>query len=177
MEFINDASLQTGGSLLSYNTFYTTKVKPTIKLNSNSGLYNPSNNVIKLFTNNNDALTIDENQQLSGNATGLTNLNYNAIANKPDLTIYATDTNLNNLSSTVSGHTSSINDNTTAININNTSINHISTSINNLDESINNLNSTSSSLLGLINGNTTQITNLNTTSTSLLGLIMIIQHK
>ena len=40
MEFINDASFQTGGSLLSYNTFYTTKVKPTIKLNSNSGIYN-----------------------------------------------------------------------------------------------------------------------------------------
>jgi hypothetical protein len=97
MEFINDASFQTGGSLLSYNTFYTTKVKPTIKLNSNSGIYNPSNNVIKIFTNNNDALTIDENQQLSGNATGLTNLNYNAITNAPDLTIYATNTNLNDL--------------------------------------------------------------------------------
>ena len=96
MEFINDVSAQTGSSLLSYNTFYTTKVKPTIKLNSNSGIYNPSNNVIKIFTNNNDALTIDENQFLTGNAIGLTNLNYNAITNKPDLTIYATNTNLNN---------------------------------------------------------------------------------
>ena len=115
MEFINDTSAQKEGSLLSYNTFYTTKVKPTIKLNSNSGLYNPSNNVIKLFTNNNDALTINENQQLSGNGTGLTNLNYNAITNTPDLTTYATNTNFNNLSTTVSGHTSSINDNTSSV--------------------------------------------------------------
>ena len=115
MNFISDTSAQTNGSTLSYTTYYTTKAKPSIKLNLNSGIYNPSNNIIKIFTNNNDALTIDENQQLSGNATGLTNLNYNAITNKPDLTIYATNTNLNNLSTTVSGNTSSINDNTSSI--------------------------------------------------------------
>ena len=38
---------------------------------------------------------------ISGNSissgTALTNLNYNAIPNKPDLTIYATKTNLSNL--------------------------------------------------------------------------------
>jgi len=33
-----------------------------------------------------------------GSGTALTNLNYNAITNKPDLTVYATNTNLNSLS-------------------------------------------------------------------------------
>jgi hypothetical protein len=33
-----------------------------------------------------------------GNGTALSNLNYNAIINKPDLTGYATNTNLNSLS-------------------------------------------------------------------------------
>jgi hypothetical protein len=33
-----------------------------------------------------------------GSATALTNLNYNAITNKPDLRVNATHTNLNNLS-------------------------------------------------------------------------------
>ena len=35
-----------------------------------------------------------------GNGTALTtsNLNYNTISNKPDLTVYATNTNVNNLS-------------------------------------------------------------------------------
>jgi hypothetical protein len=32
-----------------------------------------------------------------GSGTALTNLNYNAITNRPDLTVYATNTNLNNL--------------------------------------------------------------------------------
>ena len=76
MQFISDASAQTGGSLLSYGTLYSTKAKPTIKFNSNSGIYNQSDNVVKIFTNNTDVLTIDANQVLSGNATGLTNLNY-----------------------------------------------------------------------------------------------------
>ena len=75
MQFISDASAQTGGSLLSYSTFYSTKTKPSIKLNSNSGIYNDSDNVIKIFTNNTDALIINASQQLSGNGTGLTNLN------------------------------------------------------------------------------------------------------
>ena len=39
------------------------------------------------------------NGNIIGNGTALTNLNYNAITNKPDLTVYATNTNLNNLSS------------------------------------------------------------------------------
>jgi len=91
MQFINDASAQTGGSLLLFNTFYSTKAKPSIKLNSNSGIYNPSDNVVKIFTNNIDALTIDASQYLTGNGTGLTNLNYGAISNKP--TNFQTDWN------------------------------------------------------------------------------------
>jgi hypothetical protein len=54
-------------------------------------MYNDSDNVIKIFTNNVDALIINANQQLSGNGTGLTNLNYNAISNKP--TNFQTDWN------------------------------------------------------------------------------------
>ena len=52
MQFINDASTQNGGSLLSFSKFYSTKTNPSIKLNSNSGIYNPSDNVMKIFTNN-----------------------------------------------------------------------------------------------------------------------------
>ena len=84
MQFIQDNSTQ-NSTLLTYGLSYSTKAKPTLKLNSNSGIYNPSDNIIKIFTNNTDALIIDANQYLTGNATGLTNLNYNAISNKPDL--------------------------------------------------------------------------------------------
>ena len=140
MDFIQDNSAQTGGSLLSFNTIYTTKPRPSISLNSNSGIYNPSDNVIKFFTNNIDALTINENQVLIGNATGLTNLNYNAILNKPDISIYATTTSISNLN--ISTSTLFNNYNTTST-------------------LISNLNTTSTSLLGFINSHTTSISNLN----------------
>ena len=84
MQFITDNSTQ-NSTLSSYALSYSTKAKPTLKLNSNSGIFNPSDNVFKIFTNNTDALTIDANQYLTGIATGLTNLNYNAISNKPSL--------------------------------------------------------------------------------------------
>ena len=117
MSFITDTSTQLNNALTPSDTF-STSATPNINFNSSSGIYNPSANVIKIFTNNTDALTIDANQYLTGNATGLTNLIYNAIssASKPDLTIYATNTNLNSLSLTVSGHTTSINSNTSSIN-------------------------------------------------------------
>ncbi len=38
-------------------------------------------------------------RKIIGSATALTNFNYNAITNKPDLTVYAIGTNLNSLSS------------------------------------------------------------------------------
>ena len=80
--FTNDNSAQlsyTPTVSFSYNTITT----PEINFNGTSGIYNPSNNVIKMFTNNIDALTIDSNQCLYGNGTGLTNIGYNNVINKP----------------------------------------------------------------------------------------------
>ena len=125
--FPNDNSIQLNYiPTLSYS--YKTKNTPDITFNGSSGIYNGSINNIKIFTNNTDALTIDSNQCLYGNATGLTHLQYtnidgkptnfqsdwnntiinkptnfqsdwsSTIINKPDLTVYALTTNLNNLS-------------------------------------------------------------------------------
>ncbi len=69
----SNTSTQLNNELYTYDNYSS-----TINFNATSGIYNPSANVIKIFTNDNDALTIDENQFLTGNATGLTNLNYNA---------------------------------------------------------------------------------------------------
>jgi hypothetical protein len=66
-----------------------------------------------MYTSSTTALTIDTNQCLYGNGTGLTNIGYNnvigkptnfqsdwnsTVINKPDLTVYATNSNLNSLS-------------------------------------------------------------------------------
>ena len=133
MQFIQDNSIQ-NSTLSSYGLSYSTKAKPTLKLNSNSGIYNPSDNVFKIFTNNIDALTIDANQILTGNGSGLTNVNYDAITNKPDLsTTYSSILNLNNLST-------------------------------NSTLSINNLNATSTTILNRLNSlNTSQWTTTGTT--------------
>ncbi len=45
-----------------------------------------------------DFMLLNVGGNITGSGTALTNLNYNAITNKPDLTWYATNTNLNNLS-------------------------------------------------------------------------------
>ena len=61
--FTDDNSIQlsyTPSISFSYNTIST----PEVNFNGTSGIYNPSNNVIKMFTNNVDALTIDSNQCL-----------------------------------------------------------------------------------------------------------------
>ena len=141
MQFITDNSIQ-NGTILSYGLSYSTKAKPTLKLNSNSGIYNPSDNVFKIFTNNTDALTIDANQYLTGDGTGLTNLNYNAITNKPDLsTTYSSILNLNTLSTNSTLSINNLNATSTTIfdNLNSLSTNSIL--------SISNLNSTSQSIL------------------------------
>ena len=166
--FPNDNSIQLNYiPTLSYS--YKTKNTPDITFNGSSGIYNESINNIKIFTNNTDALTIDSNQCLYGNATGLTHLQYtnidgkptnfqsdwsstiinkptnfqsdwsSTIINKPDLTVYALTTNLNNLS------TNSI-------------------------LNISNLNATSTTLLGYINAltnpTTLKVNNLNVSQTS-----------
>ena len=76
MSFITDTSTQLNNSTLTstFTTTYTTSTSPDIIFNVTCGIYNPSQNVIKIFTNNTDALTIDSNQSLYGNATGLTHI-------------------------------------------------------------------------------------------------------
>ena len=80
--FIQDTSTQTT-SVITANQRYTTKAIPNISFNGTSGIYNPAADNIKIFTNNVDALTIDSNQGLYGNGTGLTNIGYSNIINKP----------------------------------------------------------------------------------------------
>ncbi len=73
--FTNDNSTQlsyTPAISFSYNTI----LSPEVSFDGTSGIYNPSNKVIKMFTNNKDALTIDSTQCLYGNGTGLTNIGY-----------------------------------------------------------------------------------------------------
>ena len=82
MSFPSDTSTQLNNAL-SISDNYTSATTPNINFNATSGIYNPSANVIKIYTNNIDALTINASQQLSGNGTGLTNLNYSAITNLP----------------------------------------------------------------------------------------------
>jgi hypothetical protein len=84
MNFNNDNSTQLNIGSATFTPSYSSKTAPNLILNdSSSGIYNPSLNTIKFFTNNIDAFTIDENQCLYGNATGLTNLGYSNIINKP----------------------------------------------------------------------------------------------
>ena len=81
MNFNNDNSTQLNIGSATFTPSYSSKTAPNLILNdSSSGIYNPSLNTIKFFTNNIDAFTIDENQCLYGNATGLTNLGYVNIA-------------------------------------------------------------------------------------------------
>ena len=82
MSYPNDTSTQINNALTTSDN-YSSSSAPNINFNSTCGIYNPSANVIEIFTNNTDALTINGNQQLLGNGTGLTNLNYNAILNAP----------------------------------------------------------------------------------------------
>jgi hypothetical protein len=80
--FIQDTSTQTTGNITA-NQRYTTLSTPNISFNGSSGIYNPSLNIVKIFTNNTDALTIDSSQILTGNGGGLTNINYSNVINKP----------------------------------------------------------------------------------------------
>ena len=81
--FVQDTSTQLTTLITTSTPFYTSQTIPTINFNNSSGIYNPSQNIIKIFTNNTDALTIDSNQCLYGNATGLSHLQYANIDGKP----------------------------------------------------------------------------------------------
>jgi len=112
--FVQDTSTQLTTLITTSTPFYTSQTIPTINFNNSSGIYNPSANTIKIFTNNTDALTIDSNQCLYGNGTGLSHLQYanidgkpsyfpadynSTVINTPNLSGYATNTDLYNLSS------------------------------------------------------------------------------
>ena len=89
--FIADTSSQLDNSTLTstFSTTHTTNTAPGINFNitvifdKTSEIYHPSANTIKIFTYNTDALTIDSNQCLYVDATGLTHLQYTNIDNKP----------------------------------------------------------------------------------------------
>jgi hypothetical protein len=73
-----DTSTQGGTPIFVPSSYNNTKDNPNIKMKSKAGIYNPSNNVVKIFTNDKDALTINENQNVIfnsniyiGNETGL----------------------------------------------------------------------------------------------------------
>ena len=78
------------------------------------------------------------------------------------MVVFSGGNNNGNLAADLNGHINVIVDDVNSLSTNSTL-------------SINNLNTTSTTLLGLINGRITQLSYLNTTSTSLLGLIMDIQ--
>ena len=84
--FNADLSTQGIGGLPIYTRTYPTKDYPITKMYSKSGIYNPSDNVIKFYTNDLDALTIDANQKVICNGSLIANLDYNNIStNKPTL--------------------------------------------------------------------------------------------
>ena len=161
MSYPTDTSVQLNYTTVTILPTFSSVTTPSILFNDGtSGIYNPSNNVIKMFTNNIDALTIDSNQCLYGNGTGLTNIGYNnvinkptnfqtdwltTVSNRPDLTVYATNTNLNSLST---NSALSINNLITTSNTIFTNLNSYSTSS---SLSISNLNSTSTTIFTNLN--------------------------
>ena len=71
-DFINDTSTQTT-SVFTQSSLFTTKTNPNLLLSSSSGLYYPSANNFRIYTNSTDAFTIDSNGILYGNGSGFTN--------------------------------------------------------------------------------------------------------
>ena len=97
-DFIIDDSIQTS-TIFSQGSIFTTKTNPNLRLSSTAGLYYPSENNCRVYTNSIDAFTIDNNQILYGNGAGF-NLNYNNISNPPNLSLYATTATLGSYSTT-----------------------------------------------------------------------------
>ncbi len=144
MSFPNDLSTQLNYASFTIIPTFSSVTNPSILFNDGtSGIYNNTTNSIIFYTSSTTALTIDTNQYLFGNGTGLTNIGYtnvinkptnfqsdwnstvinkptnfqsdwnstiinkptnfqsdwnSTVINKPDLTVYATNSNLNNLS-------------------------------------------------------------------------------
>ena len=126
-----------------------------------------------LFTDCDSNLSLPSNLYVSGaifgSGTGISNINYNGLLNKPDLSVYATNNNLNSFSTYA------------ALFITNEHIYSLAL-YNNLYSissahqlSINNLQSTSTTILGYVNSISSShqlsINNLQTTSTTILGYV------
>jgi len=171
--FNNLNSLSTN-SILSINNLNNTSTTTFNNLNSlstNSILsinnLNNKTNFTNLLVSNASTLlsSLNITGNIIGSGTALTNLNYNAITNRPDLSGYAINTNLNSLSTS---STLSIN------NLNNTSttiFNNLNSLSTNSMLSINNLNNTSTTIFNNLNSlstnSTLSINNLNNTSTTI----------
>ena len=63
--FTQDSTLQTLTSVSTFSSIYRTFDRPNIKFFDNAGIYNPSNNNINIFTNNTDAIMINQNQNIT----------------------------------------------------------------------------------------------------------------
>jgi len=80
--FTPDTSIQLTGNSTNAIT-YNTKDNPNIAFHSRAGIYNSADNVIKIFTNNSDALTINSSGQVICNGTLITDISWDNIAGKP----------------------------------------------------------------------------------------------
>jgi hypothetical protein len=84
MSYPTDTSIQFDYASLSILPTYSSVTNPTFSFHDGtSGIYNNTTNSIIVFTHSTTALTIDTNQCLYGNGTGLTNIGYNNVLGKP----------------------------------------------------------------------------------------------
>jgi hypothetical protein len=176
--FNNDTSTQLNTTSFSYLPSCSSASNPSILFDyGTSGIYNATANSIIFYTSGTTALTIDTNQCLYGNGTGLTNIGYNniigkpsffptdwntTVSNKPDLTVYATNTNLNSLSSysylNISENIAAITNLNNKTNFTNLYVNGESTLLSSLNVSC----------FTTLNNNTTFISSLNVSGLSIL---------
>jgi len=85
MSYPTDSSTQFEYASLTILPTYSTVTNPSILFNDGtSGIYNNTTNSIIFFTISTTAFTIDTNQCLYGNGTGLTNIGYTNVINKPN---------------------------------------------------------------------------------------------
>ena len=156
MSFPTDTSTQLNYTTVSYLPTYSSITNPSILFNDGtSGIYNSTANSIIIYTSSTTALTIDTNQCLYGKATGLTHLQYtnidgkpsyfpadynSTVINTPNLSVYATNTNLNSLSSNATLSINNLNTTSTTI------LGNLNTLSTNSTLSINNSNATSTTI-------------------------------
>jgi len=100
--FTLDSTLQTLTTVSTFSSIYRTFDRPNIKFFDNSGIYNPSNNNINIFTNDKDAILVNENQSItftnSLNVSGITIINSPSTLNN---SLYISGTTIINSPSTL----------------------------------------------------------------------------